>query len=173
MKKIILLLVLFAVQSGYSQNAKIDFTSQQIDSIANVTGRSGIAEGHINSQKQVVREDKKKVVNGEGQSTVTIYKYNSGKYSRLIKGEYRRNIRYEDKSSEEVFAHFYYNEKQLFLIRLTEIIKDAKGETTKDHDIDVSKMNELQAKDYLFTENIQKWISQVDASMINMGKKRQ
>jgi len=82
MKAFITFLTLFSAISGFSQS---DFTPKQIDSIANISGRSGIAEGMIDSQKQVDNGDMKRITKGEGQSSIAIYLHKPEK-SRLIKG---------------------------------------------------------------------------------------
>ena len=174
MRNLVVLLVLIAAYTGNAQTSKPGgFTLSQIDSIALKNGRSGIAEGIITSEKSVIREDKKLVIQGEGQSSVAIYLYKTPAFSRLIKGEYHRNVRYEDKSAEEVYAQFYYNEKQLYFIRLTEIINNGKESTTRSHDIDVTKMETLKNSDFLFTPNIQKWIAQHDAEILKLSKAAQ
>jgi hypothetical protein len=173
MKKIILFLVILSAKGVCAQDLyKSDLSIRQIDSIAEINGRSGIAEGQINSEKQIFAGGKQKYIKGEGQSTVALYNYDTGKFTRLLKADYHRNIRYADKSSEEVFGRFYYTEKKLFFVKVTEIIKDGKQEKTIDHDIDVSKLDSLKNDGFLFTDNIRKWVVQVDNSIIALCKKK-
>jgi hypothetical protein len=164
MKKIFQIAIFLVAGFTFSQSKPL--SASQIDSIAAKNGRSGIAEGQIATEKQIYTGDKKKIIKGEGQSAVAIFLCTSKGLSRLIKGEYHRNIRYEDKTSQEVSAQFYYDEKHLFYIKLTEIINDGKGEVKRSHEIDVSELALLQSKDFLFTDNIKKWISQVDEQII-------
>lgn len=169
MKNSLIIIILIWTQSVFAQSP---FSLRQIDSIADLKGRSGIAEGQIKSEKLKLAKGGQKYIDGEGQSSVAIYHYETPTFTRLIKADYHRNVRYEDKSSEEVFAQFYFNEKQLFFVKIKEIINHGKESITKDHNINVSELNKLQNSDFLFTDNIQKWVAQLNTQMIDLSAKK-
>jgi hypothetical protein len=145
-------------------------TPARIDSIAGAQGKAGTAFGSIHAQKKAVRGDMMKVIKGEGTSALTIFMDKSVSPTRLLKGSYKRDVNYDDRSIEAVTAEFYYDAKGLFRVTLSESLSGGE-KYAKTHDIDVSRLNELQDSDFKFTENIRRWIAQLDEQILKLSGK--
>ena len=119
-----------------------EFSTVQIDSIAQVNGSYTVMNKAINSKKNIivqlksaqgkVYEEKQREIEGKGNSSITTYlhydlekkMHEQEKDSELIKAVYYHNITYEDMSYDKITAQFYYRDMILFYIKISYITKE-------------------------------------------------
>ncbi|MFK7004569.1 hypothetical protein BWK63_09025 [Flavobacterium covae] len=183
-KHIHFLLILFITKFCYSQSE--NELIKKIDSIAEIKGKYGISEGSINSTIEIVpskKNKKSKIFNGQGgHSTTTYINYLDEEYYKtlsneqkrkyirkfeLIKGKYHQAISYENSYNENIWSEFYYQNNQLFYIKIKTIRNEAnKKDEIEYFEYSIEKLQDAKSIKNKFLFDVQSWIKEKNQEIL-------
>jgi len=196
MKNLLLIFIHFVTSICISQNIKIDstkqFTTNQIDSISAKNGRYIISEGKTQATLEIKKKRQKaEILNGSGGFSYNLYlhhfnekeyntlskvaqrKYNSDKYTNLIKGEYHRGIHYENAYSENIYSEFYYFKASLFYVKIkiikSENNKEDISETFSYSLAELDNSKEIKSNSFI---DIKSWVNEKNNEILKIYNRK-
>ncbi|KFF17091.1 hypothetical protein [Flavobacterium hydatis] len=195
MKNLLLFFVHFATAICISQNIKIDsdklFTTNEIDSISSTNGPYISSGGKINSKVESKSKKDRTVINGNGSFTYSLYtldfnkvnynklsnaeqkKYDSDKYLKLIKANYREKINYKNSNSEIINGQFYYLADTLSYVKVKITRSENKKKETSDSlNISISELNKIKVIKTVFLFDYKYWIINKNKDILKIYNKK-
>lgn len=184
MKNYFIFIILFS-SFCFSQN-DLELANK-IDSIIknNEFSRYGISEGLINSTKEIFSKKGKntKINKGSGGFSISLFVnytddnyFNSlsteekKKYNRkfeLIKGKYHQVIHYENSYTQNIYSDFYYDDKQLFYVKIKIIIsKKGKVDKTEEFGYSIKELEESKVFKNEFLFDTKSWVREKNEEIL-------
>ena len=185
----IILFILLITFSTFSQNCKkLEFTIAEIDSLSRSESylKNFDWGGRVESEKKTNNTNKENyIVKGTGYIAIEPYYYfldfeyynklstkqkrfyNDSKCYKLLKVNYEEKIVYEDGTYDYLKVYFYYDNEELFFIKIEEKIKDLNIEEKKIYMEEyISNLNNKTINEFNFCNNINNWIKEQNKDII-------